>query len=264
MQPVEEVLPPKLLAFGGMGRYNTGMTTYSVRLPVYEGPLDVLLALIEKRQLEITTVSLAAIADQFLDYARDLDTVDVQTLSQFINVSARLLLLKSRALLPAPPRAQEEPQEDDAAALVEQLREYRRFKLAAGWLRGRDEANMHAYLRPPLNAEMRARALSPGRSNEPVSVLLTALRRSLSIRLPELPPVEQVQPRTVTLAECIAALEELLVAQEQIRLSEVMGQAQSRVAIVVTFLAMLELIKRNRITVSQERPFDDVFVWRAG
>src|SRR5512136_2070141 len=105
---------------------------YQVRIPAFEGPLDLLLQLIEREKLDISAVSLAQVADQFLAYVRELETVAAEVLADFLAVAARLVLIKSRALLPRPaPAAGEEEEEDPAEALARQLREYKRYREAA-------------------------------------------------------------------------------------------------------------------------------------
>src|SRR3989304_337605 len=100
---------------------------FQLQLPVFEGPLDLLLYLIEREELDITAVSLVQVTDQYLSYLRSGEQIDATALAEFIAIGARLLYLKSRALLPKPPPA-EEPLEGLAEDLVQRLREYRRFK----------------------------------------------------------------------------------------------------------------------------------------
>ena len=131
--------------------YETERTTaFQLQLPVFEGPLDLLLYLIERQELDITAVSLVQVTDQYLSYLRSGEQIDATALAEFIATGARLLLLKSRALLPKPP-VEEEPEEDLGEELVRRLREYRRFKEVAGALRDIEESGRHAYPRqaPP-------------------------------------------------------------------------------------------------------------------
>ena len=119
---------------------------YQVQLPVFKGPLDLLLHLIEQQELDITTIALAQVTDQYLAYLQYLHEASPDDLTAFLTVAARLLLLKSRALLPRPPQAMEET-EDVGEDLVRQLREYRQFKQIAHYLRERDQDTMHMYPR---------------------------------------------------------------------------------------------------------------------
>jgi segregation and condensation protein A len=122
---------------------------YELRLPVFEGPLDLLLQLIEKEELDITSLSLVQVTDQYLTHLRSLEDIDADALAEFIAIGAKLLFLKSRALLPRAPEAEEEEPtaEEVGEELARLLREYKRFKEAAGSLREMDERGWHAYPR---------------------------------------------------------------------------------------------------------------------
>src|SRR5512137_2055525 len=102
---------------------------YQVRLPAFEGPLDLLLQLIEREKLDISSISLAQVADQFLAYVREMDQIAADTLADFLVVASRLVWIKSHLLLPQPLQPGDDEQEEDPAeALARQLREYKRFK----------------------------------------------------------------------------------------------------------------------------------------
>ena len=121
-------------------------TAYQVRIPIYEGPLDLLLDLIERAELDITSVSLAMVTDQYLGYMHSLEQSNADDISAFLIIAARLLQIKSEALLPRPP--QREPGEEDVgASLVEQLRLYKRIKEIGAWLDARQAAGLATYLR---------------------------------------------------------------------------------------------------------------------
>ena len=137
------------------------MSEYLVSLDVYAGPLDVLLRLIEHEELDITRVSLALVADQFLAYVAEIETISAANLGDCLVIAARLLVLKSRVLLP---RYEEEPDEEDEdweSDLLERLKEYRRFKQVANALREIEASGQRSYprLAPPPKFEPR---LKPG------------------------------------------------------------------------------------------------------
>ena len=127
---------------------------YSVQTPVYEGPLDLLLDLIEHAELDITTVSLAAVTEQYLEYLHELEEAHADEISAFLVIAAKLVQIKSEALLPRPP-SREPGEEDVGAALVEQLKLYKRFKEIAKVLDERKDQNLRTYLRlaPPPKVE---------------------------------------------------------------------------------------------------------------
>ena len=120
---------------------------YQVRLPVFEGPLDLLLHLIEREKLDISTVSLAQVTGQFLDYVNDCEDIQPHILADFLVMAARLVFIKSRALLPRPPAANDEEEEDPGEVLARQLREYKRFRQAASALRVIEESGFRSYIR---------------------------------------------------------------------------------------------------------------------
>src|SRR5260221_40455 len=127
---------------------------YTVQLPVYAGPLDLLLQLIERDELDITRVSLAQVTDQFLAYLKVLETMDLGDIADFLVIAARLILIKSEALLPRPVERQP-GEEDPGDELARLLIAYKRYKEIAGTLRQREEAGLRTYLRlaPPPKME---------------------------------------------------------------------------------------------------------------
>ena len=131
---------------------------YHIDLPVFSGPLDLLLHLIERREFDITTLSLVEVTEQYLAQVEKLKEDRIEQLIDFIVVGARLVQIKSRALLPQTPvLPADEEEEDPAEALIRQLRQYKQFKEAASWLKAREEAGLRAYLRlaPPPKLDSR-------------------------------------------------------------------------------------------------------------
>jgi segregation and condensation protein A len=129
---------------------------YTVRTPVYEGPLDLLLDLIERAELEVTSISLALVTNQYLAYMHELEQVAAEEISAFLIIAAKLLQIKSEALLPRPP-IREAGEENPGEALARQLRAYKRYKEIARWLETRTDQNLRNYLRiaPPPKVEGR-------------------------------------------------------------------------------------------------------------
>ncbi len=219
-----------------------------------------MLQLIERQELDITTVSLAAVADQYLEHIRLLEAerLDAAALSDFLVVAARLLYIKSRALLPQPsgPLAGEE-EEDPGQALVQQLREYRRFKQVAEGLRAREEAGLRSY--PRLAPQPR---LATGLRLEGISLadLLAAVQEALA-RLPDATGIEDaVPPLAIAIEDKIAEINRHLRAGQRFSFRSLLGTAASRIEIIVTFLALLELIRLRVVTVSQESLFGDIVI----
>src|SRR5581483_9141541 len=145
----------------------------TLHLGVFDGPLDLLLHLIERRELDITTVSLAEVADRYLSHVRAMEDVDPYGLAEFIAVAAKLLLIKSMVLLPRPERGPEAEDVDDPTDLTERLREYQLIKQAATALKEREDAGLRSYGRlAPLKPPTRTKRES-GAPND----LLRALQR---------------------------------------------------------------------------------------
>lgn len=232
---------------------------YEVRLPIFEGPLDLLLHLIEQESLDITKISLAQVTDQYLDYISLLEELSAEALADFLVIAAKLLLIKSEMLLPRPPGAPgEEEEEDIGDELAHQLIEYKRFKEAAGGLKQREESGLRAYVRiaPPPR-------LDKPLDLEDVSLadLVEAVQRALNVRPPRPPVSEVVTPFTVTVAEKMTFIEQKLERQRRVSFNQLLDQATSRQEIIVTFMAVLELIKLKGIEVRQDRLFGKIFIF---
>ncbi|MDP9380984.1 MAG: segregation/condensation protein A [Chloroflexota bacterium] len=224
-------------------------TQYSVKLPAFEGPLDLLLQLVERHSLPITEVSLAQVTDGYLRRVEQLE-VQPEEMSYFLVVASRLLLLKSRHLLPRPPVETTDP---SAEELAEQLRTYQRFKLAAARLRELEGSTCYTQIAPPPPPEPSNAVVSL-----PIAALERALRRSLARldgQLPEGPPVPGLRLR---LSDVVALAERLLRRDGRVSLGQLAGPGAGRAETVVAFLAALDLVRRRRARAVQEGLFAPV------
>ncbi len=226
---------------------------YNVSLTVFEGPLDLLLQLIERRELDITTVSLAAVTDQYLSYIGALAHVEPDILTDFLVIAARLILIKSQALLPRPPEPDEE-EEDLGQDLVRQLQEYKRFKDIAVLLRERDENGLHSYIR------LATTGITPRIQLEGVVLddLVEAMRRVLTA-LPEESAAPEIARPQFTVADKIAVIESAIL-RGSVSFSSLLGAVRTRGEAIVTFLALLEMIKQQRVRVQQEHVFGEIMI----
>jgi len=234
--------------------------SYTVKVPVYEGPLDLLLQLIERAELDITAIALATVTDQYLTYIRQLPDARADEISAFLVIAAKLIQIKSEALLPRPP-VREVGEEDPGEALARQLRIYKRFKELSALLEERDTQGLHTYLRlaPPPKVE--------GRLDLSDITLNDLMDAALGI-------YQQVQEKQslgtvisapkVTIREKIAYIAETLGQTENSSFRKLVGSAKSRLEIVVTFLALLELVKRYRVSARQADLFGDIEIERSG
>jgi segregation and condensation protein A len=230
---------------------------YRVDLPVFQGPLDLLLSLIEREELEITRVSLAQVTDQYLAYLEQIGETHADTLVDFLVVAAKLVLIKSRALLPRPPTTAPEGEPDSGDDLVEQLRQYSLFKAAAGKLDERQTLGLRTYLRLAPSPKVEAQ---PDLSDVSLEDLLAAVRSAMSIT-PRPEPVSQVVSQVrITISGQMELIRQQATAQRRVIFQDVLAQAQSRIEIAVTLLAILELLKQREITVHQERLFGTIVI----
>jgi segregation and condensation protein A len=231
---------------------------YQVMLPVFEGPLDLLLHLIEHRELDITEISLAQVTNQFLDYVGHLGERDADSLAGFLVVAAKLLVIKSRVLLPQAPTMSPPEEEEVGQDLVQQLIDYRRFRDAAQWLRGIEAQGMHSYVRlaAPPHLEQ---SLDLGEHT--LQDLLAAVRQALQIKPPEPSVNGALPPLTVTLADRVALILEETARNRTVSFLSLVRQATSRLELIVTLLALLEVVKQRRVSMRQDVPFGDISIW---
>ncbi len=230
---------------------------YVIQLDVFEGPMDLLLHLIEREELPITSVSLARVTQQYLDYMATLEQLRPDDIAEFLVMAARLLYIKSSALLPRPQRDEEEEEEDPGEALARQLREYKRFKEKAAFLRELEERGLRTYVRlaPPPALEKR---LDP--SGLSVDALLDALYEVLEEMNPPEPPVHSMAALEITIDDKLTELGELVRQGKPFRFKQILRQARNRTEIIITFLAVLEMIKLRQVRVMQSQPFDDIMI----
>ena len=220
--------------------------------PVFSGPLALLLELIEKRRLPITEISLAQVADQYLERMRSLVGMNADLLADFLSIGARLLLIKSRALLPSPVNLTDEP--DVATELEQRLLEYRVFKEAAERLRELDESARRSY---PRQGDIKeTEHPEPPLEPIPPEALRAAMARMLKALQPPAGHLEMA-PR-VSVEQRIDHLLGYLAGHLAASFSELAGNSVGE--IVATFLAILELMRRGFLTVDQESPFAEISI----
>ena len=245
---------------------------YVVHLPVFEGPLDLLLHLIEKCQMEITTISLVAVTDQYLAYLQqwqEPDSIPLSNMAAFISIAARLLYIKSQSLLPNISKEEMTSEMENAAFMAEELRahllEYKLAKEIACYLRLREESGLQTYGRSGLLAGIEAQLawMPPTLLGLQVDSLATAFQHLLELKTKEetnggiLIPMARMR-----VSERIAEIVGLLRVRSSIHLSELLKNEHYRLVIIVTFLAVLELWKRERIRVTQTSLFNPILLER--
>jgi len=231
---------------------------YTVQTAVYEGPLDLLLDLIERAELDITAVSLAAVTEQYLEYLHHLEETLAEEISAFLVIAAKLIQIKSEALLPRPP-VREPGEEDVGALLVEQLKLYKRFKEIANLLHEREVQNLRTYLRlaPPPKIEGKLDL-----TDITITDLIEAAKEVYAKEVEKQALGTVITAPKVTIREKIDLISKKLGATEHARFKELLGEEPTRIEVVVTFLALLELVKRYRVAARQESLFSDIEIER--
>jgi segregation and condensation protein A len=241
-----------------MTPFLSGEETYQVKLPLFEGPLDLLLHLIEQEELDITKISLAQVTDQYLAYISQLEELRPEILADFLVVAAKLLLIKSQVLLPRPePPLLAAEEEDPGEALARQLREYKLFKKAAQHLHTRAASGARAVVRIapppkfPRNVDL---------SDITLDDLLAAWRQTLHVHLrDDALPASPPEP-TITIGNKIALLKRRLTQERHVTFGSLLTEARSRLEVLVTFLALLEMFKAQEITLHQDTLFGEIYI----
>lgn len=232
---------------------------WRIRLPVFEGPFELLLYLIEKNELDITKVSLAQVADQYMEYLEQASSINLDALADFLVVAARLLALKSRFLLPSHSQAEELAAEgDEGDSLVDQLILYRAFRDRARYLQGRETARLRCYVRvsPParIKAPLGPNPYSP-RDLRDAFLRLLGLEETVEVS-------SVVAPVKVTIEEKMALMRNRLREGRGRRWNflEFLGEHPTAQEVIATFMALLELVRLREAFVYQERLFGPIYV----
>ncbi|MBI2098877.1 segregation/condensation protein A [Candidatus Uhrbacteria bacterium] len=228
---------------------------YKVRLEKFEGPLDLLLQLIESEELPITEVSLAEVAEQYVAHLQAIEEKNPEELADFLLVAAKLLLIKSRVLLPSLDLNLEE----DGISLEDQLKLYKEYAQASKTVQA--IIGKRAFSWPRQKAPLQAGIFTPPKGLNPGK--LAAVFRDI---LRALAPVSKLPgaaiSRAISIKEKIEELRRLILSKAQINFSQIMRGAKSKTEVIVSFLALLELIKQKIVNVSQKELFEDISVKR--
>jgi segregation and condensation protein A len=240
--------------------FESVMGDYPVRLQNFEGPLDLLLHLIRKHELDIYDIPIALITQQYLEYLDLMTEMDLDLAGEFLVMAASLIHIKSKTLLPRPDPKQDEPDEDPREALVRRLLEHQRFKAAAELLHEKEIQRSAQWGRPDERiADLVGEAPEPELDVDLFS-LMTAFRQVLerARRRPKVYlPAEQL-----SIEDRIAQLEARLSEQEACGFEELFGDVDTRAGMIVTFLALLEMIRLKRVRVFQQAPGGSIRVYR--
>jgi len=232
---------------------------YAVKLPVFEGPLDLLLHLIKKQEIHIYDIPISLITRQYLEYLDLLKSLNLAVAGEFLVMAATLIHIKSRTLLPPAETEEGEEEEDPRAELVRRLMEYQRFKEAAEQLSQRELEWRDVFGRPPA-APINGQEEEISLSDISLFDLLDALKAVLA-RVPEKRSLEIIVDE-LSVQDRMTLILDSLEERESAAFSELFVDDQSRMAVIVTFLALLELIRLKRVRVVQVELFGAIRVWK--
>jgi len=232
---------------------------YSVKLPAFEGPLDLLLHLIKQDKVDIYDIPLAQITGHYLEYIEIMKELNLEIASEFLVMAATLIYIKSRMLLPPDETIGPENLEDPRAGLVQRLLEYQAFKEASGTLREREEVWVNIFSRAPMDAEDVIHEPEPYLFEVNIFDLMGALKKIV-----EKAPHEAliITRETLTVKDKIALILEKMETEHTTRFEDLFEKDSTRVQIIVTFLALLEILRLGLVRAYQDREFGTLWVMR--
>jgi len=226
---------------------------YQTKLDKFEGPLDLLLELIEGQKLDITEVSLAKVADQFLEYISQREKITLESLADFLTVASKLLLIKSKALLPTLEFSNEE--EKEIFDLEKQLQEFKKFKDISIRIGKMSESKRIIFSREKFVAVKTF-------FYPPENINVFDLKKHFVKVLSEIPAFEKLEEEMVkeviTLEERISHLHDFIKGKIETSFAELVSTAEDKVDVIVSFLAMLEMVKQRIINVDQGELFSEI------
>jgi len=240
------------------------MSEYKVKFEVFEGPLDLLLYLIKKEEVDIYSVNLTKLATQFIEYIEMMREFDLEIAGEFLVMASTLMYIKSRELLPVDKQVEVEAEEDEADPrweLIRQLVEYKKFKDAAAQLQTLEARMEGVYPRLPIKPEFEndKPVVKPDVS---VFDLLNAVNSILK-RFEKRDSTREIYEDKWTVSEKIEYIIRVLTSRENVRFSELFEDATSRSEVVCTFLALLELIRLKQLACAQSEAFAEIEIRKA-
>jgi segregation and condensation protein A len=236
--------------------------SYKIKLDNFEGPLDLLLYLIKKNDIDIYDIPIATITDQYLEYIEMMKLLDLEFIGEFLVMAATLMQIKSRMLLPQEPSLEEEAPLDPRDELVKRLQEYQVFKDIAEQLKDKEIQRQELYKRPidqALTKELKEEAKEvyfEANLFDLINAFTKALRKFKE------EPVYELVKEEFTVEQKIHDILHLLLKESRVLLTDLFQAARNRLEVVVFFMAILELIRLREIKVIQKRLFGDIEIVR--
>jgi segregation and condensation protein A len=235
---------------------------YKIRLDIFEGPLDLLLYLIKKDDIDISDIPITSITEQYMKYIEVMKMLDLDFVGDFLVMAATLMQIKSRMLLPPDPAGEEEEEEDPREELVRRLQEYKRFKEIADALKEKEMRRKDFFART-VDEETRAQIKEEAKEvffEASLFDLINALSEALK-KVPE-EIIHEIITEEYTVDQKIHDLLHGLLENSRMSLKSLFMAAKSKIEMIVTFLAVLELIRLKEVKVVQKRTFDDIQILR--
>ncbi len=233
------------------------MSTYNIELEYFEGPLDLLLKLIEGQELDITQISLAKVADQFIEYVNGSEEMNPEEVADFLVIASKLLLIKSKALLPAL-----EIDDEEASELEQQLKIYKEYYEASKVIESLIQRKHFTFAR-----EKPIRVFTP-KFSPPAGLRLKDLGLIFQEVLKRLEPIvnlpKDIIQKTITITEKINQIKNYILEKVSFSFRKLLNNGSTKTEVIVSFLAMLELVKQKTISVSQSEMFEEIEIRRVG
>lgn len=240
-----------------------------VKLQVFEGPLDLLLHLIDINKIDIYDIPISLITDQYLDYIRQMEKQDMEVMSEFLVMAATLLKIKSKMLLPVEKEPEQAPEEDPRKELVERLLEYKMYKYAAEELKDMQMSSSKAFFKsatipkglkyeePPVDLDALVGDMNLDKLH---AIFKSVMKRAADKVDPIRSRYGKIEQEEINLADKMAELEELCRTVKRFSFRGILEKQKTKMNTIVTFLAVLELMKSGKIHIVQENLFDDILI----
>lgn len=234
-------------------------SAYSIKVPVFEGPMDLLLHLIRQNKIDIYDIPIAHITRQYLEYIEIMKELNLEVASEFLVMAATLIYIKSRMLLPSDETIEIEEQEDPRAGLVQRLLEYQSYKEASAVLREKEEIWTNVFSKPYDDKDKPS--IEPELYLFEVNLydLMAALKKIISKAPPE---IIRITRETLTVKDRIAVILDKMENEHTIRFDALFIEDKKKIQIIVTFLALLEILKIGLARAYQDKEFETIWIMR--
>lgn len=236
--------------------------SYKLKLEIFEGPLDLLLYLIKKSDIDITNIPISQITEQYMQYIDMMQMLDLDVVGDFLVMAATLMQIKSKMLLPPDPSASEEEEEDPRDELVKRLNEYKRFKEIAEALQNKEMMRKNLFARTVDPQEISK--LRDDAKEIYFEASLFDLINALSDALKKVPEevIHEIVKENFTVEQKIHDILHLLLDENRVSLTGLFSKCGSKIEMIVSFLAILELIRLKEVKAVQQRAFEDIEIMR--